>query len=100
MSEESAAGARVTATPAGVALAPLDAIADGAALNFVLQLRAGRFHGFVVRRGDSVFGYVDRCPHAGLPLAQVPRPSTLQFARCSVRSSGMLIETRQKANAS
>jgi nitrite reductase/ring-hydroxylating ferredoxin subunit len=71
VSEESAAGARVTATPAGVALAPLDAIADGAARNFVLQLRAGRFHGFVVRRGDSVFGYVDRCPHAGLPLAQV-----------------------------
>ena len=33
-------------------------------------MRAGRFHGFVVRRGDAVLGYVDRCPHAGLPLAQ------------------------------
>ncbi|QNE31324.1 Rieske (2Fe-2S) protein [Sphingomonas sp. NBWT7] len=33
-------------------------------------MRAGRFHGFVVRRGDSAFGYVDRCPHMGLPLAQ------------------------------
>ena len=21
-------------------------------------------------RGEAVFGYVDRCPHAGLPLAQ------------------------------
>lgn len=70
MSEEAPAGARVDATPPGVALAPLAAIADGAARNFVLQLRAGRFHGFVVRRGDAVFGYVDRCPHAGLPLAQ------------------------------
>lgn len=63
--------ARLTATPAGVKLGPLDAIADGAARNFVLQLRAGRFHGFVVRRGDVAFGYVDRCPHMGLPLAQV-----------------------------
>lgn len=61
---------RLTATPAGVKLGPLDAIADGAARNFVLQLRAGRFHGFVVRRGDRAYGYVDRCPHMGLPLAQ------------------------------
>lgn len=34
-------------------------------------MRAGRFHGFVVRRGETVHGYVDRCPHMGLPLAQV-----------------------------
>ena len=58
--------ARVAATPPGVRLGPLDQIADGAARNFVLQLRAGRFHGFVVRRGDAVWGYVDRCPHAGV----------------------------------
>ncbi len=57
-------------TPAGVRLAALDEIAYGAARNFVLQMKAGRFHGFVVRRGDRVFGYRDRCPHAGLPLAQ------------------------------
>lgn len=62
--------ARVFATPAGVALLPLDGIADGHARNFVLQLRAGRFHGFVVRRGNAVHGYVDRCPHAGVPLAR------------------------------
>ena len=62
---------RLTATPAGVTLAPLDSIADGRARNFVLQLRAGRFHGFVVRRGAAVVGYVDRCPHMGVPLAQV-----------------------------
>ncbi len=61
---------RVFATPAGVTLGPLDAIAEGRARNYVLQLRAGRFHGFVVRTGDGVVGYVDRCPHMGLPLAQ------------------------------
>jgi len=61
---------RLDATPAGVRLARLDAIPDGTARNFVLQMRAGRFHGFVVRQGDRVAGYVDRCPHAGVPLAQ------------------------------
>ena len=62
--------ARLFATPAGVTLGPLDAIADGTARNYVLQLRAGRFHGFVVRRGEAAWGYVDRCPHAGVPLAK------------------------------
>ena len=62
--------ARLFATPAGVALGPLDAIADAAARNYVLQLRAGRFHGFVVRRGEAAWGYVDRCPHAFVPLAK------------------------------
>lgn len=33
-------------------------------------MRAGRFHGFVVRQGDDVHGYADKCPHMGLPLAQ------------------------------
>ncbi len=61
---------RLSATPAGVTLGPLDLIPDGTARNFVLELRAGRFHGFVVRQGSSVQGYVDRCPHMGLPLAQ------------------------------
>ncbi|WP_313440096.1 Rieske (2Fe-2S) protein [Novosphingobium sp.] len=61
---------RLSATPAGVRLCELDTLKTGAARNFVLQMRAGRFHGFVVRDGDDVTGYVDRCPHAGLPLAQ------------------------------
>lgn len=61
---------RVFATPAGVTIGPLTDIPDGTARNYVLQLRAGRFHGFVVRQGEAVSGYVDRCPHMGLPLAQ------------------------------
>ena len=71
MSDAPLPSERVFATPAGVKLGPLAAIADGAARNFVLQLRAGRFHGFVVRRGGAAWGYVDRCPHAGVPLARV-----------------------------
>lgn len=61
---------RVWTTPAGVKLGLLDQIADPGARNYVLQIGDKRFHGFVVRRGGEAFGYVDRCPHAGLPLAQ------------------------------
>ncbi len=62
---------KLAATPAGVTLGPLSLIANGAARNFVLQIGERFFHGFVVRRGGEAFGYVDRCPHMGLPLAQV-----------------------------
>ncbi|CAN7287326.1 Rieske (2Fe-2S) protein [Phenylobacterium sp. LjRoot164] len=68
--EEPQLPARLFSTPAGVKLGPLELIADGAARNFVLQIGEGFFHGFVVRLGEQVRGYVDRCPHAGLPLAQ------------------------------
>lgn len=62
--------ARLAATPADVTLCRVDEIAEGRARNFVLQMRDGRFHGFVVRRDGGVYGYVDRCPHAGVPLAR------------------------------
>lgn len=61
---------RLHATPAGVRLGALDLIVDRTARNFVLKIGEGHFHGFVVRLGASARGYVDRCPHAGLPLAQ------------------------------
>ncbi|MEO0499480.1 MAG: Rieske (2Fe-2S) protein [Pseudomonadota bacterium] len=61
---------RLTATPAGVALGPLADIADGKARGFVLEMKAGRFFGFVVRQDDEVRGYVDRCPHAGVPMTR------------------------------
>ena len=63
--------ARLSTTPAGITLCALDDVADRAARNFVIEMRAGRFHGFVVRRGAAVFGYADKCPHMGLPLAQL-----------------------------
>lgn len=61
---------KLFSTPGGIVLGPLAEIADGAARNFVLQMRAGRFHGFVVRTGQGVHGYVDRCPHMQVPLAR------------------------------
>ena len=61
---------RVWTTPPNVALCALDDISEPGSRGFVLQIGEARFHGFVVRRGGQVHGYVDRCPHAGLPLAQ------------------------------
>ena len=61
---------RLLHTPAGVTLGPLALIPDGKARNFVLKIGAQHFFGFVVRRDGEVRGYVDQCPHAGLPLAQ------------------------------
>lgn len=69
-SPEPARRVRLSRTPPDVPLIQLDALADPGARNFVLQIGEDLFHGFVVRQGREVRGYVDRCPHAGLPLAQ------------------------------
>ncbi|OYW79376.1 MAG: 2Fe-2S ferredoxin [Asticcacaulis sp. 32-58-5] len=61
---------KLTETRAGIALGPLLQIPDGKARNYVLKIGGAYFHGFIVRKDDQVFGYVDACPHAGLPLAQ------------------------------
>lgn len=61
---------RLTSTPANVRLCALADLPDSGARNFVLEIGGKHFHGFVVRRGESVTGFVDRCPHMGLPLAQ------------------------------
>lgn len=61
---------RLTVTPAGVTLCALADLPDPGARNFVLEIGGKHFHGFVVRRGETVTGFVDSCPHMGLPLAK------------------------------
>lgn len=73
--------ARCYATPSGIILGRREDVADGAARAFVLRIGDQRFHGFAVRQGEAVSGYVDRCPHAGLPLAQVLDGYLTQDAR-------------------
>ena len=61
---------RVWKTPPGVAVAVLADIPEPGARSVVVQIGEAFFHGFLIRKDGEVRGYVDRCPHAGLPLAQ------------------------------
>jgi nitrite reductase/ring-hydroxylating ferredoxin subunit len=54
----------------GTALCRVDEIADGAARGFTIGEPALRI--LVVRRGGSLYGYVNRCPHVGTPLDWAP----------------------------
>ena len=55
--------------PAGTSLCPVEALDPTGARGFAFTEGEARFTGFVVRVGDAAVGYVDRCPHAGWPLA-------------------------------
>lgn len=65
-------GANPAQPRAGARLCALADIADPGAKGFLFRSGEKLFLGFVVRRGATVEGYVDRCPHTGLPLAPLP----------------------------
>lgn len=54
---------------AGQRLCTLSEIDSPGAKGFRFRQDEAMFAGFVVRQGETVFGYVDSCPHAGWPLA-------------------------------
>jgi nitrite reductase/ring-hydroxylating ferredoxin subunit len=54
---------------AGERLCALEDIPDPGARGFRFREGSALFAGFVVRKDGVVAGYVDRCPHAGWPLA-------------------------------
>jgi nitrite reductase/ring-hydroxylating ferredoxin subunit len=60
---------RVWSTPSGVVLCAMDDIAEPGSRGFVLQIGEAYFHGFVVRKDGEFAGWIDRCPHAGFPIA-------------------------------
>ena len=60
------------APPVGVVLCALTDLDDPGAKGFEFRDGEALFNGFVVRRGLAVYGYIDRCPHAGWPLAFTP----------------------------
>jgi nitrite reductase/ring-hydroxylating ferredoxin subunit len=60
------------APAAGLRLCELSTLEDPGARGFVLEADGAVFRGFVVRRGENVVGYIDRCPHIGAPLALTP----------------------------
>jgi nitrite reductase/ring-hydroxylating ferredoxin subunit len=55
--------------PSGTVLCRLDEIGDPGARGFTFRDGDALFQAFIVRKGPSVYGYRDRCPHAGWPLA-------------------------------
>jgi nitrite reductase/ring-hydroxylating ferredoxin subunit len=60
------------APPPGTTLCALDDLRDPGAKGFTFRDGEALFNGFVVRKGEAVFGYRDVCPHAGWPLALAP----------------------------
>ena len=57
---------------AGTRLCALSEIPDPGAKGFSYRNGDRLFAGFVVRREGRLHGYIDRCPHAGMPLALTP----------------------------
>jgi nitrite reductase/ring-hydroxylating ferredoxin subunit len=58
--------------PAGTRFALLEQIADGATRGITLGEGEWPLRGFLVRIGDTVHGYLNRCPHAGRQLNFLP----------------------------
>jgi nitrite reductase/ring-hydroxylating ferredoxin subunit len=56
----------------GTRLCALTDLADPGARGFMFRKHDSLFLGFVTRVGGAVTGWVDHCPHAGMPLAVVP----------------------------
>ncbi len=59
---------RPRAPQPGAVLGPLDDIPDGEAREFVFGRGTTVFSMFVVRGGNSVYGYLNICPHYSSPL--------------------------------
>jgi nitrite reductase/ring-hydroxylating ferredoxin subunit len=58
--------------PAGTVLARLDDLPDGATREFLLGPGEWPLSGFLVRVGDAVHAYLNRCPHALRSLNFLP----------------------------
>ncbi len=52
----------------GIAICALADIEDPGARGFVIEQGDWPLHGFVVRKNDEVFAYLNVCPHAGRML--------------------------------
>jgi nitrite reductase/ring-hydroxylating ferredoxin subunit len=58
--------------PPGAQLCALADIPEPGSKGFMFREGEKLFFGFIVRRDGEVKGFVDRCPHTGLPLALMP----------------------------
>jgi len=62
--------------PAGTVFASLADLPDGATRGFDLNDDEWPLRGFLVRVGNDVHAYLNRCPHAGRPLNLLPHRFT------------------------
>lgn len=58
--------------PQAIALCRIDEIADPGARSFEINGTDGLIDIIVVRQGEGVHGYLNRCPHKGTPLETFP----------------------------
>ncbi len=56
----------------GTVICRLDDIPEGGARGFTVDRDGERAEIFVLRRGGTVYAYVNRCPHMGTPLDWAP----------------------------
>jgi nitrite reductase/ring-hydroxylating ferredoxin subunit len=68
MSEIAAWARRPFAPAPGTSLAPLETFPDGGAREFSFGLGLNTWRMFVLRRGETLYGYLNLCPHYSLPL--------------------------------
>ena len=79
----------------GTVLGPLAEIADGDAKEYVFGRGTTVFSMFVVRRGRSVYGYLNICPHYSSPLnyrAGEFLSEDKRFIRCTMHFSEFRVE--------
>ena len=53
-------------------LCALDDIPDRQARGFALEASGNKLELFIVRQGEQIYGYVNRCPHTGVNLDWQP----------------------------
>lgn len=77
-------------------ICPLERVSDPGSYGFVLEAAGSSINGFIVRRDDECFAYVNSCPHTGAPLDWVEH----QFLdldgaliQCAVHDARFLIDT-------
>ncbi len=54
------------------AVARMRDLGDPGSREFAVWAGAWPLRGFLVRKGDRIYAYVNRCPHAGQPLNRSP----------------------------
>jgi nitrite reductase/ring-hydroxylating ferredoxin subunit len=77
-------------------LCGFDELADPGSRGFEIEQDGATRRLFVVRKGDAVYGYVNSCPHARLPLNW--RPDTFlsydkRTIQCAMHMAQFVIET-------